>query len=76
MRQTLWSSMGGYNLKTLWYVLPFINKVPAMPVDAHEIILFPLLSMELIKVLNKNVFPVPPGPSRKNNFRCDLALVI
>lgn len=56
------------NLKAEWAVFPPCNNVDAMPEEALAIVIFLLLLTFAKSKFIKNVFPVPPGASKKNTF--------
>lgn len=55
------------SLKAEFAVFPPSNKVAAMPDYATEIAICFCILMVASKRLIKNVLPVPPGASKKNN---------
>ena len=59
-------------LKMEWAVLQFNNRVAAIPDDTTAIcFLFAIFILASNKLI-KQVFPVPAGASRKNNFPSSL----
>ena len=63
--KTLYSYKLQGTLKALWTVLPFSNKVAAIPLVAVEIIRIFLERNKESSLLIKNDLPIPPGPSKK-----------